>query len=1066
MSEPLSYPTVEDSWKIVQNNLETTGSNLQQIQSFDLFVNEQFPKAVFREFAKVSACVGVDLNNTIECRITNVVVKKPLLLSNDIDVPTGGIPKATGKMARLLRSSLVSAVYVTLQLTYKKKHHEVKNILLCYLPLMVGCQLTLPRKKLDLCDDAFFVINGNEKILIPQESKAQRRLHFVDKRCMFKCAGTSSWSLELRKEFIDVTSKYGRCSLACIFAYFEFPLSLIFPLSVRIETESYTNNSSPEEFNESFRTVFPTSSSVSLELLFGTHDKLWLSQLSYMGKCLSKRPPPSDRDAMKNKRVEMPCELLMSVTERSLRRLTNSFSRRMVSYIDKNPTKDITKGVQRAIDSRILTEGFFYSLSTGNFCASFTQGVRTGVSQQRTAYNFASKLSQSRKIQSGDPARSILGQREVRGDHFGYLSLYETQEGKTCGTSKSFATLTSVSRECDESIFVECINEMKILTFSDKIQIDKPSIIFINGAVKFQLTGKQSIISLKENMLRYRRCGIIDFGVSIILQGNNLYLRSDAGRIVRPLFVLENVQNHLETSLRDFTDESFRELLLAGIIEFIDSEEEGTTHVAQSFQTLLPETTHVELHPTLCLGMNTNIYCPFASTNQGPRITYSTCMSKQSQSEIPIDFKYSTKSRGHSLYYGQKALASTRLSKLEQFPKCFGQNLILAIMAWDGHNQEDSVIVKKKCLDLGALRTLDMKCVSFSSGQETVSKESAGAPWKRHNPDKFAKLDDDGLPSIGAVVESTDVILAKHAEDDEEKVDTSLLARDKDGRVQTVIVGHGTKRKKGASDKAMKVTIGTYKMRIPEIGDKVASRHAQKGTIAYIADEEDLPFTMDGITPDIIMSPHALPTRMTCGNLLEALGSKTGALKGRIEDATAFTHPTLDQISQELHEAGWQRWGDECMMDGKTGELLKTKIFIAPCYYMRLKHMVSDKIHARAASGARSVLTRQPPAGRSNHGGHRLGEMESVGILASGAAQVHKALWSQSDESSWLICKQCGTYNPLSADMCFGCHSKHLKRIVIPYSFKLLTQELLACGIAVRDTSSGSQPHVLEKKAF
>ena len=142
----------------------------------------------------------------------------------------------------------------------------------------------------------------------------------------------------------------------------------------------------------------------------------------------------------------------------------------------------------------------------------------------------------------------------------------------------------------------------------------------------------------------------------------------------------------------------------------------------------------------------------------------------------------------------------------------------------------------------------------------------------------------------------------------EQRVDTSQLTREKDGRVHKVVVGHGAKRKKGTADEAMKISINTYKMRIPEVGDKVASRHAQKGTISYIADEEDLPFSMDGITPDIIMSPHALTTRMTCGNLLEALASKTGALKGKIQDATAFTHPTLEQISQDLHDSGWQKW--------------------------------------------------------------------------------------------------------------------------------------------------------------
>ena len=265
----------------------------------------------------------------------------------------------------------------------------------------------------------------------------------------------------------------------------------------------------------------------------------------------------------------------------------------------------------------------------------------------------------------------------------------------------------------------------------------------------------------------------------------------------------------------------------------------------------------------------------------------------------------------------------------------------------------------------------------------------------------------------------------------------------------------------------MKVNITTYEARMPVVGDKLASRHAQKGVIAQVVDPEDLPFTMDGINPDIIINPCCIPTRMTIGQLLEMVGSKAAAMRGEIEDATAFTHPTEAELTAKLHSAGFQKYGDECMIDGKTGEMLKSKLFIGCAYYQRLKHMVDDKIHARSEAGPRSMLTRQPPSGRSNNGGHRVGEMESVAIIASGSSIVHHTLSNQSDKSDWKICKTCGLYNPLVAGVCHSCGSEQVEDITVPYSFKLLQQELYQCGIMIRDKkASEDQPHILGKRAL
>lgn len=241
-----------------------------------------------------------------------------------------------------------------------------------------------------------------------------------------------------------------------------------------------------------------------------------------------------------------------------------------------------------------------------------------------------------------------------------------------------------------------------------------------------------------------------------------------------------------------------------------------------------------------------------------------------------------------------------------------------------------------------------------------------------------------------------------------------------------------------------------------------------------------MPFTPDGITPDIIINPHCIPTRMTIGHLFEMLGSKVAAMTGKIEDGTAFAHPTVHELGEKMRAAGFNKWGDEQLIDGCTGELMTNcNIFIAPCYYQKLRHMVADKIHCREKGGPKSMLNRQPPAGklysspkglcflqtvfltniyvgRGNNGGHRIGEMESVAIICAGASHVHKSLWSQSDPSEWKICKACGLYNAMNATTCIQCKDQRdtLEKVEIPYSWKLLQTELLACGIHFQDMNA------------
>ncbi len=941
----MKYPTLEECWSIVADNLASKGVSEQSIASFNHFIQQSFPQAIYNVF-RLETSLGIDLSTKFTAKIVNVVKKKAILLNNDINCPVPENLQPTAENAKLLKSSLVCPVYVSLELSLDNVVEVVNNLLLCYMPLMVGSDLTKNlHKKLSIVDDGYFLISGNAKVIIAQETKIDRAVIVSNNRCMFKSKNVKqAWWLEKNDlNSVDIASKFGKCSLANIFAFYDFNLKKIWPLECRIETEETLLRNSPEECASNFQSVFPQSKTIDLSFLFEENDRKYLVQLSYMAHTLTKNPEPFDRDHLKNKRIEMASQLLMKIAQKSLRRVSQSFLKRMVNFIEKNPTKKMSRGVQRALDSRVVTEAFFYSLSTGNWPSSSSAGIETGVAQARSSYNFASILAQARKIKSGDDKRSIIGQRETRGDHKGFLSPFDTQEGRSCGTSKALCVLTTVSIEFDKNVILQCLKEIKNIEFAKEISPQKTNLIFVNGIIAKQTESVDHLKEVMKHLLQYRRCGIIDHHVSILRRKENLYVRTDGGRLLRPLFVVQNLHRHLNTSLRNISDQTFDQLVESGIIEYIDTDEENTLEVASSFQTITETSDLCEIHPSLILSLNTNYATLFPSHNQGPRITYQLAMSKQAMSQISADYYSNMQTRTHSLLYTQKPLTMSRVNQIEGFPKGSGLNCVVLIACYQGYNVEDSIVMSKSFIERGGFRMLDQKTFHYA-GSETVSIDSSKAHWKKYNTEKFSALDDDGLPCPNNVLQEDSVIIAKHTEDDnEQKMDTSVLAKEKKGTISRVIFGHGLRRKKSSlQEESVKVNITTYETRGVIVGDKMASKHAQKGTVARIEPDENLPFTHDGITPDIILNPAALPTRMTIGMLVEMLGAKGACFTGNIVDATAFCNPSVEELSKILRQCGYNKHGDEKLIDGITGELIKGKMFMGVAYYQRLKHMVSS----------------------------------------------------------------------------------------------------------------------------
>jgi hypothetical protein len=244
------------------------------------------------------------------------------------------------------------------------------------------------------------------------------------------------------------------------------------------------------------------------------------------------------------------------------------------------------------------------------------------------------------------------------------------------------------------------------------------------------------------------------------------------------------------------------------------------------------------------------------------------------------------------------------------------------------------------------------------------------------------------------------------------------------------------------------------KVRRAELGDKLCSRHGQKGVIGMIIPAEDMPFSKDGIIPDIIINPHAIPSRMTIGHLVECVFAKVCTLEGALGDGSVFIPVDYEQLGKDLEKFKFEKNGNEILYNGKTGAQIQTEIFMGPTYYLRLKHMVADKMHSRD-KGPKDQLTRQPPSGRSNEGGLRIGEMERDVILSYGFSQFSKeSVMERSDKYTWAVCKCCGrtsSYNPEKAIYnCIGCDSQDIAIIQTPYSYKLMTQELETMGVSPR----------------
>lgn len=777
---------------------------------------------------------------------------------------------------------------------------------------------------------------------------------------------------------------------------------------------------------------------------------------------------PDDKDHYGNKVVKFAGQMLADLFRTAFRNLV----RDMKYQLERSGQKRGINAVSAAIRPGIISDKLNNAIATGNWGRG-----RVGVTQLLDRTNYLSTISHLRRVQSPlSRTQPNFEARDLHSTHFGRICPSETPEGSNCGLVKNLALSAIISVSVSSEEVVEKMYEFGTAHFSDvKDSVKKDGArIFVDGKlIGYHKDGEKLASSLRE----LRRSSKIHPHVGISIHQpeqegatKRLYVNCNAGRVLRSLIIVKDGKSVLTQDLLDKVTKklvSWNDLIRMGVIELVDANEEENCLITFDDKHVKKHT-HIEIFPSAILGAGASII-PYPEHNQSPRNTYESAMAKQSLGFSTPMMNTSTYVRQHSMLYPQTPIVTTKamgLLGLEKRPA--GQNCVVAVLPFDGYNIEDAIVLSKSSVERGLGRTFFYRIYESESKQypggmrDNFEIPNADDNLRGYKGEKsYRLLEDDGIIASESRVSGGDILIGKTSpprfmEEYRElesrgpyRRDTSIGVRPSEvGVVDTIVL---TQANEGG--KMYKVRIRD--MRPPEIGDKFASRHGQKGVVGILAKAEDLPYTADGISPDVLINPHAFPSRMTVGMMMESITGKAAAIRGKKVDASAFVGEKMEDVKGVMEDAGFEYSGKEIMYDGKTGKQFPVEVFIGVVYYQKLHHMVADKIHARAR-GQVQMLTKQPTEGRARGGGLRFGEMERDCIIAYGASMILKdRLLDESDKSDIFVCERCGlvAYHDVKQRRfyCRVCVDKgKVSSVSVAYAFKLLLQEMSSLAIAPR----------------
>jgi DNA-directed RNA polymerase II subunit RPB2 len=860
---------------------------------------------------------------------------------------------------------------------------------------------------------------------------------------------------------------------------------------------------------------------------------------------VTKERKATDRDNFRFKRIELTGSLLYDLFKEyyslQQRNIFLEFDQKYyyakkegsIVYIN-NFRALIEMNYKECFANRKVADGFRKAFKGGWGSEAHTK--RVGVVQDVNRLSFNSFIAQLRKMNLPlDASAKIVGPRLAHTTQWGIIDPIDTPDGGNVGLHKNLTIMAAVTKGYSSYPMIRWLRMHADLLFLPEctpLIISRLCKVVVNGNWIGVLQNPQKT---EQTMKTLRRIAVIPTFTSIYwqIEHNTLFIYTDAGRICRPIFytqgqgqgtgvpsyqndaILEKIQKNdftweqLITGFAKKKDPNFS--IAAGkfydsisdlyqvtdvkaltasqaLLDYVDTAETEGALIAMDYTIAsgagTSGYTHVEIHPSLMLGIMGNQVI-FPENNQLPRDLFACGQARQAISLYHSNFQVRVDKTGIVLNNGQVPLVKSRYLKYinnEEHP-C-GENTIVAIMAWNGYNVEDSILFNEGSLKRGLFRTTyysvyESKEESSRVGENTIDSvfaniESKDVVGLKPGCD-YAQLDEYGLVKENTLVDEKLVLIGKVTTNIDKPgtfLDSSSFP--KKGQLGYVDKSFMTEGEEGF--RIAKVRIRNE--RIPGIGDKFCSRCGQKGTVGLIIPEADMPFTADGIKPDIIINPHALPSRMTIGQLVESLMGKACAMQGAFGDCTAFVNngdmPKV--FGQLLVENGYHSSGNEILYNGQTGEQIQSEIYMGPTYYMRLKHMVKDKINYRA-QGPRTVLTRQTVQGRANDGGLRIGEMERDGLIAHGiTAFLQESMLVRGDDYYMAICNKTGTvaiYNEsqnlflspyVDGPIKFSgtLNNEELKIqtlskfgrsfsiVRVPYAFKLMMQELLTMNVQMR----------------
>jgi DNA-directed RNA polymerase II subunit RPB2 len=780
-----------------------------------------------------------------------------------------------------------------------------------------------------------------------------------------------------------------------------------------------------------------------------------------------KKIPLDDRDAYPNKRVVTTGALLTHLFRQLFQKVCNDTRNEFVQEVNNDAWKKAGQPLEilninnlykilklSAIEGKMkqaLATGNFTVQGLGTSSATMSNATKVGVSQVLARMSYSATLSHLRRIQTPvEKSGKLLAPRKLHGTSWGFMCPVETPEGHSVGIVKTMSLLTSVSQHVPSSTVLHFLAETPGMGVSwiTVPKVYEGTSITVNGVMVAYTTKPLDLVNA---MRAAKHCSRLHPHTSIAWYTllNSILIETDGGRVVRPVFRV-GAAYPVGEERKDWN------AWVRTCVEYIDASETETLRIALTKEEVTSHSHH-EIHPSMLVGHMAGTI-PLSDHNQSPRNTYQSAMGKQSMCVYASNFAKRLDKNAYVLCSISRPIVETRsmnILKMQEMP--FGMNAVVAIACYGGYNQEDSIIMNRSAVNRGLFRGLyytmykDEEHRNVTSGRE----EKFMRPQK-HNTRKFkntsySAVNENGIPILHATIGEEDVVIGKVVN---LRHDTAGYAfRDASTTHKNAESGRidGVWQDKN-SDGYPFVKVRVVSERIPQIGDKFSSRHGQKGTVGMLMDEQDMPFTGSGLRPDLIMNPHAVPSRMTIAQLMECIFGKICVRKGTLGDGTPYSHLKVEELRAQMLEMGMHPYGNEILYNGQTGEMMKAEIFMGPTFYQRLKHMVIDKKHSRAR-GPIVSLTRQPCEGRSRDGGLRVGEMERDCMISHGAAAFTKErLMDVSDPFTTGICKTCGTLaivNPQEGIYsCGSCGNQtDFVQKTIPYAMKLWMQELEAMHI-------------------